>query len=240
MTEQLAADPVFGPLSEAYPSAIGRDGRPEEIAATDRFLLSDAASLDRRVGALRRRRHRRDPAPDLARGLGRRPGRADLRSECPPNRTRRADGCSTVDWGAPASSRSPARACARRPDARAGRAAAAARHSDPRLTRKIYVSKKSQAFRRRQARPPRSDPIGRQPIGAVVSENWFPMRTVRKQVRKYAKKANRARPGRRPRDLRDPGPRLRRLLRPVGSTTAAYKKWVTQDRGRPRAAGTRW
>ena len=45
MTEQLAADPVFGPLSEAYPTAIGRDGRPEEIAAPIAFLLSDAASL---------------------------------------------------------------------------------------------------------------------------------------------------------------------------------------------------
>jgi NAD(P)-dependent dehydrogenase (short-subunit alcohol dehydrogenase family) len=45
MTEQLAADPVFGPLSEAYPTAIGRDGRPQEIAAPIAFLLSDAASL---------------------------------------------------------------------------------------------------------------------------------------------------------------------------------------------------
>ncbi|WP_372735096.1 SDR family oxidoreductase [Nocardioides sp.] len=45
MTEQLAADPVFGPLSEGYPSAIGRDGRPEEIAAPICFLLSEAASL---------------------------------------------------------------------------------------------------------------------------------------------------------------------------------------------------
>jgi NAD(P)-dependent dehydrogenase (short-subunit alcohol dehydrogenase family) len=45
MTEQLAADPVFGPLSLSYPSAIGRDGRPEEIAAPICFLLSDAASL---------------------------------------------------------------------------------------------------------------------------------------------------------------------------------------------------
>ena len=45
MTEQLTADPVFGPLSEAYPSAIGRDGRAEEVAAPIAFLLSDAASL---------------------------------------------------------------------------------------------------------------------------------------------------------------------------------------------------
>ena len=45
MTAQLAADPVFGPLSERYPTAIGRDGRPDEIARPIAFLLSDAASL---------------------------------------------------------------------------------------------------------------------------------------------------------------------------------------------------
>src|SRR4029453_17022356 len=45
MTERLAADPVFGPLSETYPTAVGRDGRAEEIAAPIAFLLSGAASL---------------------------------------------------------------------------------------------------------------------------------------------------------------------------------------------------
>ncbi len=45
MTAEMAADPVFGPLGDSYPTAIGRDGRPEEIAAPIAFLLSDAASL---------------------------------------------------------------------------------------------------------------------------------------------------------------------------------------------------
>jgi NAD(P)-dependent dehydrogenase (short-subunit alcohol dehydrogenase family) len=45
MTERLAADPVLGPLAEGYPTALGRDGRPEEVAAVIGFLLSDAASL---------------------------------------------------------------------------------------------------------------------------------------------------------------------------------------------------
>jgi NAD(P)-dependent dehydrogenase (short-subunit alcohol dehydrogenase family) len=45
MTEQLRADPVFGPFVDSYPTAIGRPGRPEEIAALIGFLLSDASSL---------------------------------------------------------------------------------------------------------------------------------------------------------------------------------------------------
>ena len=45
MTAQMAADPVFGPLGDSYPTAIGRDGYAEEIAAPIAFLLSDAASL---------------------------------------------------------------------------------------------------------------------------------------------------------------------------------------------------
>ena len=45
MTEQLRADPVFGPFVDAYPTAIGRPGRPEEIATLIGFLLSNASRL---------------------------------------------------------------------------------------------------------------------------------------------------------------------------------------------------
>ncbi len=45
MTEQLRADPLLGPFADSYPTAVGRPGRPEEIAALIDFLLSDASSL---------------------------------------------------------------------------------------------------------------------------------------------------------------------------------------------------
>jgi len=45
MTDRLRADPELGVFADAYPSAIGRPGQPEEVAATIGFLLSEQASL---------------------------------------------------------------------------------------------------------------------------------------------------------------------------------------------------
>ena len=45
MTDQLRADPQLGVFADAYPSALGRPGLAEEVAATICFLVSDAASL---------------------------------------------------------------------------------------------------------------------------------------------------------------------------------------------------
>lgn len=45
MTEQLRKDPKLGMFADAYPSALNRPGRPEEIAALVAFMLSEDASL---------------------------------------------------------------------------------------------------------------------------------------------------------------------------------------------------
>lgn len=45
MTVGLRADPELGVLVDAYPSALGRPGRPEEVAAAIAWLLGDESSL---------------------------------------------------------------------------------------------------------------------------------------------------------------------------------------------------
>jgi len=44
MVAEMRADPVFGAAVDAYPNALGRTGRPEEVAATIAFLLSEGAA----------------------------------------------------------------------------------------------------------------------------------------------------------------------------------------------------
>jgi len=45
MTDRLREDPELGAFADAYPTALERAGRPDEIAAVIGFLLADASSL---------------------------------------------------------------------------------------------------------------------------------------------------------------------------------------------------
>ena len=63
MTDRLREDPELGVFADAYPTALNRPGLPRGGRGDDRLPALRRRQPDRRLGAVRRRRHRRDDAP---------------------------------------------------------------------------------------------------------------------------------------------------------------------------------
>jgi endoglucanase len=68
---------------------------------------------------------------------------------------------------------------------------AGAADADPRLDRKLYVSPDSQPYVAAQS-DHRFDPIGLTPLAVWMTETGFPLATVEKQARSYARRADHA------------------------------------------------
>ncbi|WP_372735095.1 glycoside hydrolase family 6 protein [Nocardioides sp.] len=73
----------------------------------------------------------------------------------------------------------------------ASAAVSASASPDPRLVRKFYARKGSEAWKAAK-RDSRFNAIGKTPMAQWMSEGWFPIRTVRKQTKRYVQAAAKA------------------------------------------------